>query len=224
MLKDMLQQGDFLTKIDLMDACISKCSNLDPSPKIVALRVPKCNMGVSLPPLWARKCSSDIYQVAQTSSFTTAKKGGIRLINYLDDIVIMSASKEIGIEHTDVTINLLSSLGFVVNKEKSVSNLSQEIDFLMFLINSITMSLFLRRDKMKCIKRDCQQLLNNPTVPVWVLSVPIRFYSEKLSSSIQAAFLAPLHNHFLLKAKTVALRKCSARKPSYLWISLLIKS
>ena len=69
------------------------------------------------------------------------------------------------------------------------------------------MSLFLRRDKIKCIKRDCQQLLNNPTVPVWVLSVPIRFYLENQSSLIQAAFLAPLHNHFLLRAKTVALRK-----------------
>ena len=67
---------------------------------------------------------------------------GIRLIIYLDDILIMSESREKALEHTTMTVNLLSSLGFVVNEDKSVFQPTHELQFLGFLVNSVTMSLY----------------------------------------------------------------------------------
>lgn len=201
----MLQQGDFLTKIDLKDAYLSvpiwtpHQTLLRFEYQSAILEFPCLPFGLASAPRTFTKLLKPVVSQLQ--------KRGVRLINYLDNILIMSASKKIAIEHTDVTINLLSSLSFVVNKKKSVCNLSQEIEILMFLINSIIMYLFLRRDKIKCIKRDCHQLLNIPhstclgslCTDQVLLGKAVLFNSGSLSSR--------LHNHLLLRAKTVALRK-----------------
>ena len=62
---------------------------------------------------------------------------GIRLIIYLDDMVIMAASRDLAIEHTIIAVDLLSSLGFVLNEGKSVLVPTQELEFLRFLVNSV---------------------------------------------------------------------------------------
>ena len=55
------------------------------------------------------------------------QKMGITLIIYLDDILIMSETKELAQAHTTVTVNLLSSLGFVIKEENSVFEAHQRI-------------------------------------------------------------------------------------------------
>ncbi len=44
---------------------------------------------------------------------------GIRLIIYLDDILITSESYDIALHHAASTLNLLEGLGFIVNYQKS---------------------------------------------------------------------------------------------------------
>ena len=90
------------------------------------------------------------------------KKRGIRKI-ILADILRNS-------ELTDVAMNHVSILGFVVNKVKFVCKPTKEQEFLGFLVNSETMSLYLPKDKKKGIKRDCQEALDNPTLSIRVLS------------------------------------------------------
>ena len=65
------------------------------------------------------------------------------------------------------------------------------------------MSLYFLRDKIKGVRRDCQQILHNPIVSVRVLPRLV----GKPSSSIQAVFPDPLHYRFLLRAKNVALKE-----------------
>lgn len=74
-------------------------------------------------------------------------KMGIRLIIYLDEILIKSETKELAQIHIAITVNLLSSLGFVINEDKSLYEPTQELEFLGFLVNSVTMSLYLPKDK-----------------------------------------------------------------------------
>ena len=128
---------------------------------------------------------------------------GIRLIIYLEDMLIMAESWDLSLEHTTIEVNLLSSLGFVLNKGKSILVPTQELEFLGFLVNSIKMSLYLPRDKLKSIKRECQVIMNNPSVSIRTLS----WLLGKLSSSIQAVFPAPLYYRFLLMANTMALKR-----------------
>lgn len=80
---------------------------------------------------------------------------GIRLIIYLDDILIMSESKELAQKHTNMVVSLLSSLGFVVNKEKSVFEPTQVLEFLGFQVSSVEMSLSLQGEKIRSIKKEC---------------------------------------------------------------------
>ena len=90
---------------------------------------------------------------------------GIRCVIYLDDILIIHQGKELGQQQTWATADLLESLGFLVNYQKSVLDPTQEIMFLGFVLNS--------RDRCDCrspkslkskekhngcsLKRECQQ-------------------------------------------------------------------
>ena len=121
------------------------------------------------------------------------RQRGIRLIVYLDDILLMALSVEQVLEHAASTLNLLGRLGFTVNYLKSVLVPSQQMEFLGSLVNSLDLSLSLPRDKIRKIQSKSQDLLNTPVTTVRELSK----FLGPLSSSIQAVFPAPLRYRYL---------------------------
>ena len=91
---------------------------------------------------------------------------GIRLIIYLDDILIMASSAELVKQHKQITIRLLESLGFLINYDKSMLIPTQKIQFLGLLIDSTQMLFILPKTKTTSIRQTCQQLVNKqrPTI------------------------------------------------------------
>ena len=88
----------------------------------------------------------------------------IRLLVYLDNILIIGSSVQILREHTSLVIDLLQNLGFVINFEKSVLTLSPAQEFLGFLINSKTMKFYLPQTKVAKVLDLCKSFLKrNPT-------------------------------------------------------------
>ena len=77
---------------------------------------------------------------------------GIRLINYIDDMLIMAESEALLRDHIAGISYLLDNLGFVINLPKSQLDPKRIIDFLGFLIDSNTMELKLPGDKLKSIQ------------------------------------------------------------------------
>ena len=77
---------------------------------------------------------------------------GIRLLIFLDDILIMADSPERAAEHTEIVIRVLESLGFVINKKKSILKPIKTIPFLGFIVNFIKMLLLLPEKKTAKIK------------------------------------------------------------------------
>ena len=61
---------------------------------------------------------------------------GVRLIIYLDDILVMASSIETFNRHKKIAISLLESLGFLIIYKKSNLTPSQQIVFLGMLVNS----------------------------------------------------------------------------------------
>lgn len=62
--------------------------------------------------------------------------GGVRLIGYLDDFLVMGKTKQ-EVEGAYMRMkSLLESLGFIVNAEKLLSTATQRIEFLGFIIVS----------------------------------------------------------------------------------------
>ena len=128
---------------------------------------------------------------------------GLRKIIYLDDILNTFKSCEIALTYASTALNLLMGLGFVVNYKKSCLKPSQLIEFLDFEISSQTLTILLPRDKIRKIRKKCQDLLDNPNTSVRELSK----FLGLLTSSIQAIFPAPLHYRNLQFVKNQALRQ-----------------
>ena len=96
-------------------------------------------------------------------------------------------------------VKLLFNLGFVVHPEKSVFVLSQEIECLVFIINSVSMTVRLTSEKKKIFDL-CQEVL---------LKEPVSIVSKllgKFTSSFQAIKYGQLHYGDLERLKTKALK------------------
>ncbi|KAI9555949.1 hypothetical protein GHT06_018491 [Daphnia sinensis] len=73
---------------------------------------------------------------------------GIRLIIYLDDILILSRSFSEALDHCAVVAETLTALGFVINEAKSVKQPVQRIDYLGVVVDSTKLSFALPQEKM----------------------------------------------------------------------------
>ncbi len=118
---------------------------------------------------------------------------GLRLIIYLDDILILAQSKELAKLHASTTIYL----GFLVNFKKLVLIQATEMEFLSFVVNSLNLTLALPRDKIRKIKKECQRIIDSPQITIRQLAKLLGF----LTSTIQAVFPAPLHFRQLQEVK-----------------------
>lgn len=136
---------------------------------------------------------------------------GIRLIIYLDEILITSETKELAQIHIAITVNLLSSLGFVINEDKSLYEPTQELEFLGFLVNSVTMCLYLPKDK----SVDPEGLPKTHRQP-YVVSKSFVSSSGKAFILNSSGIPSPLHYRFLMRAKNVALKRTQSYDESTL--------
>ena len=184
MLKDLLRPNDFFTKFNLKDAYLTLP---------IWIHHKKFLRFIWRDTLWEFAClpfglasAPCTFSKLLKPVVAQLRKMGIKLIIYLDDMLIMAASRDVAIEPTTITVNLFSSLGFVLIEGKCVLVPSRELEFVGCLENSVTMSLYLPRDKVKSMKRECQSMVNNPSVAIRTLSRPL----GKLSTSIQAVFPA----------------------------------
>ena len=82
---------------------------------------------------------------------------------YLDDLVIVGSTREISLEETDFVVHVLESLGFVVNRGKSMLVPSQMAEFLGFASDTVEMTVSLPErkiirvlDQASCLRRKTQ--------------------------------------------------------------------
>ena len=95
---------------------------------------------------------------------TILRRINIKIIIYLDDILLIGHSLEELVMSRDTVMFLLQHLGFIINWKKSVLTPVQEIEFLGLTINSVTLELSLNKIKTQKVVSERQNLLNNPQV------------------------------------------------------------
>ena len=110
---------------------------------------------------------------------------GVRLIVYIDDILIMAKSETM---LRDGVVYLLQNLGFVINSPKSLLEPWQSIDFLGFLVNSLFMELELPGEKIRNIRVEARKLLAAKQVTALMLSRLL----GKMNAATKAITMAPL--------------------------------
>ena len=88
--------------------------------------------GLSLVPWLFTKLTEPILEWARSQQ--------IRLSAYLDDWIIIADSKMQATQHTQLTLQKLESLGWIINYKKSILKPQQSLEHLSFLLDTTTMT------------------------------------------------------------------------------------
>ncbi len=207
LLKEMLQEKDYMCKIDLKDAyfCLLLhpmhtkfvrfqwegqiyeflflCFGLGPAPRLFTklLKVP----------------------------IALIRRLNMRIIIYLEDMLLMSRSVEELLIAQDTLIFLLQLLGFVINQKKSLLSPVQEEEFLGMEINSIKMTLTLPQEKVNNLLQD---VMKNPRISLWKLSSLI----GSLCSTAQAVLPSQLQLRYSKHQLINSLRNARSYKYKFM--------
>lgn len=75
------------------------------------------------------------------------RQKGLCSVVYLDDLLLISPSREECLQNVNTSVNFLSSLGFIINRSKSQFIPSQSCKYLGFMFNSVDQSLAIPLDR-----------------------------------------------------------------------------
>ncbi|XP_064476275.1 uncharacterized protein LOC135390510 [Ornithodoros turicata] len=155
--KGLLLQGDFLARIDLKDAYMSIPIAESDRPWLCFLSQGSCYQWNVLP--FGLCTAPRVFTKLMKPVVAYLRAQGIRLVIYLDDILLMDQSARCLLCSVQLVLNLLRSLGFVVNQEKSHLSPTQKLRFLGFEISTAPLAVALPLEKGMAISRELNILL-----------------------------------------------------------------
>ncbi len=151
-LKQILAQirpGDWFASVDLKDAYF----HIQIAPhhrrflrfafENTAYQYSVLPFGLALAPRTFSKCVD--------AALSPLRAGGMRILNYLDDWLILAQSRDTLLSHIDSVLIHLESLGLCVNRRKSILAPSQSILYLGVCMDSLEMRARLSRERVAAI-------------------------------------------------------------------------
>lgn len=204
----LINPKDYLTSMDLSDAFLhvpihpSSRRYLQFQWRNQLYQFKVLPFGLSLAPLVFTKVLRPLLR--------WARRKGIRISAYLDDLLIAAATKELSIEATKMVQLKLKSLGFLIKEAKSSLTPSQTIQHLGFEIDTVSMTLKIPGPKIRDVRREASKLFNKGTCTVRQLSS----FIGKAIAMTAAVFPARLKVQHLTAAKIHALKSGSSWEES----------
>jgi len=119
---------------------------------------------------------------------TLLRSWGVRIIIYIDKMLILADSKEEATQHLETLMFLLETLGFMINPEKSHLLPYRDMEFLGLQVDSQNAQLHLPGEKIKQIRREASELIQKE----WVSARHLSQFIGKLNAASQAILVAPL--------------------------------
>ncbi|KAI2667192.1 ORF V: Enzymatic polyprotein [Labeo rohita] len=110
---------------------------------------------------------------------------GIRILNYLDDWLLIAHSRDVLCEHRDLVLQHLSHLSLQVNREKSKLSPVQRISFLGVELDSVNMTARLTNERAQSVL-NCLNSFRHKT------AVPLKTFQRLLGHMAAAATVTPL--------------------------------
>lgn len=132
---------------------------------------------------------------------------GVQCVAYLDDILILAPSRETCGRHVSLTLNMLLSLGFIVNFEKSNLIPSKRCKFLGFIVDSSSLHLELPLEKKEKILNTISLLKRQQKCRISQFARLIGI----LIAACPAVKYGWLFTKLMERAKCEALRRCNLR-------------
>ena len=160
--KQLLEPGDFMTKIDLKDAYLFIPVLKEHKKFLRFCWGDKKFQFTCLP--FGLSAAPRVFTKVMKVVMGHLRAKGIRLIIYLDDILILSRSFSEALDHCAVVADTLTSLGFVINETKSVKQPVQRIDYLGVVVDSTKLSFALPQEKMDQVLKLCKKALGSKDI------------------------------------------------------------
>ena len=199
--RDLMSRGYYLCKLDLKDAYLSIPIHRSHRKYLQFAWKGKIYEYSALP--FGLSAAPRVFTKVMKPALAQLRSAGVCLVAYLDDFLIMGRTKKEAESAFCMTKNLLQSLGFVINLEKSQSQATQSIDFLGLMINSREMLFRLPQTRVRLIRSECKKLLQKEHVTVRELAHTV----GTLTATRLAVLAAPLHYRALQAQKTRALAR-----------------
>ncbi|XP_062572587.1 uncharacterized protein LOC134234524 [Saccostrea cucullata] len=98
--------------------------------------------------------------------FAELRKFGHLNVIYIDDVLLLGNTKDECEVNLRDTVKSLDSLGFTIHPDKTQFYASQNVVFLGFLLDSVTMTVRLTPEKAQSIKEFCDMVLNQNEVTI----------------------------------------------------------
>ena len=184
---DLLRPGDFMCKLDLKDAYFSVPLHRR-SQKFIRFQFQGRTYQFTCLPFGLTSAPRIFTKILKpVTGFL--RKMGVRIIVYLDDMLIMNSTLDGARKDIMILKLILENLGFLINLEKSIFVPVQIIEFLGIIVDSTNMRFLLPDEKVAVIQKECRQLVSSQVTSLSQLSHII----GKLTSCKTAVLQAPLH-------------------------------
>ena len=133
-LKDLLRRYDWMTKLDLKDAFFMIPIHSSSRPALRFSVQNRLYQFTCLP--FGLSCAPWVFTKTLKPALTLLRELGVRLVAYIDDILVMAETEEKSRDHTEGLVYLLENLGFMIHPEKKITTPTQEIEFLGIVADS----------------------------------------------------------------------------------------
>ena len=157
--RKLIQPGDFMMKLYLQDAYFSVPIHNSHKKDLrfvfqgITYEFQCLPFGLSSAPRTFTKLLKPVIVLLRTQ--------GIRIVIYLDDMLILDQSPERLSSIFRSVVNLLQRLGFLIKQEKCSQAPSQCLEFLGSLINSREMAQAVPNDKLQKLQIECKNAIQN---------------------------------------------------------------
>ena len=199
--RDLVQPNDWMTKIDLKDAYFT-IPIKEKHQKFLRFTIEDRSFQFTCLP-FGLSSAPWVFTKTLKPVATILRELVVRLVIYLDDILLMANSSQRARDHTSALIYLLQNLGFIVHPEKSITQPAQRVEFLGMTIDTTSMELQVPGEKIKKIRAEVRSLRDTPNLSARILSRLI----GKMTSVAQAILPAPLFYRSLQRDLSLALER-----------------
>jgi hypothetical protein len=191
----LLEPGDWLTKVDIKDAYMHVLMHADHRPYLGFQRQGRWFRFRTLP--FELNVAPRAFTKIMRPVLAFMRANGVRLVAYLDDILVIARSAQESRQHTWLLLYLLSTLGFLVYWTKSVLNPSHAIEFLGFHLDTTAMQLAFPSRRLSHLRYLVSRTLAHPAISLRMLCSVI----GTLNSTAMAVLPTRLRTRGLLTQK-----------------------
>lgn len=196
---DLIQRNDYFTKVDLVDSYFSVPIHEEFTKYLKFSWNGKLLKFVCMP--FGLSVALFSFTKIQKPVYAWFRQQNIQCSYSIDDTLNMNQSIAVCSQNTHILVETLVSLGFTINREKSVLLPCQRIIFFGFVIDSVQFKIFLTEEKVQKILTKAKTLLKKGVVVVRELAS----FIDLIINAFFAVFEAKLHYRSLERDKILGL-------------------